>query len=197
RYFLVPLFQSELGLFAVVEVDDAVADDLIGLVSLAGDNDDVGRGGAVDGVGDGVAAVLDRLDVRAGDAGHDLLDDRLRILAAGVVAGDDDAVGHARGDLPHLRALPLVAVAAAAEDDPQPALRREVAHGGEELLQRVGLVSVVDDDGGGVGRQRADILEAAAHRGQRANALLDGARVDADGDGRADGAEPVVEVRHA
>ena len=46
-------------------------------------------------------------------------DDRLRILAARVVGGDDDDVGVPRGRRAHQRALAAVAVAAGADDDDQ------------------------------------------------------------------------------
>ena len=49
-----------------------------------------------------------------------------------------------RGDLAHDRTLAAVAVAAAAEDDAEPAAR-ELARGGQHALERVGRVGVVDD----------------------------------------------------
>ena len=69
----------------------------------------------LDALGDGGRAVLDHVVVRA-RPGDDLVDDRARILAARIVAGDDHLVGEARGDCPHQRPLAGIAVAAAAED---------------------------------------------------------------------------------
>ena len=75
----------------------------------------------------GAAVGLDA-DVPAADPGDDLGDDRVGVLRARVVGGDDDLVGQARGDLAHERALAAVAVAARAEDDDD-APAREVARG--------------------------------------------------------------------
>ncbi len=58
-------------------------------------------------------------DVRTG-ALEDLGDDRLGILRAGVVGGDEHVVGQPTSDLAHQRALASIAVAAAAEHHPQP-----------------------------------------------------------------------------
>ena len=74
-----------------------------------------------------------------------------------------DPVGEPGRHLPHDRALGAVAVAAAAEHDGQPARPRDqLAGGGERLLERVGLVGVVDQH-----RERlagVDGLEPAGHR---------------------------------
>ena len=92
--------------------------------------------------------------------GADLVDDRLRVLGARVVGGDDGDVGEPVGDLAHQRALVAVAVAAAAEDADQPSPGgRDLARGSEHVLERVGRVGVVDED-----RERlalVDRLEAA------------------------------------
>ena len=78
----------------------------------------------------------------------DLRDDRLRVLRARVVGGDDGEVGQARGDLAHQRALVAVAVAAAAEHaDAAAARRSSSARRAEDVLQRVGRVGVVDEHG--------------------------------------------------
>src|SRR5437763_16352090 len=116
RRFFVLLFQSELGFFAVVEMDDPVTDDLIALVPFAGDDDDVVVRSLADAAGDGFATVGQaRVIARAAHAALDVVEDRFGLLAPWVVAGQDDAVRQARGDGAHLRALVLVAIAAAAE----------------------------------------------------------------------------------
>ena len=51
-----------------------------------------------------------------------------RILVAGVIAGEDDQIGQFSGDLAHDGALAVVAVAAAAEEGDEAALRG-LAHG--------------------------------------------------------------------
>src|SRR2546425_1145838 len=72
----------------VVEGQRAVAELLALLVALAGDDDDVALARALDRAGDRGAPVELDLDV-ADDAGQDLVDDRLRVLAARVVGGHD------------------------------------------------------------------------------------------------------------
>ena len=53
-------------------------------------------------------------------ARHDLGDDRVGVLGAGVVRGDEDEVGEPRPDLAHQRPLAAVAVAPGAEHADQP-----------------------------------------------------------------------------
>src|SRR5262245_31019868 len=105
---------------AVVERQRLAADDLVALVALAGDHHGVASARPVERAGDGPAAV-DLGDVTllgAGhtpEAGHDLVEDRLRRLRARVVGGDPGAIGQTRGDLSHDRPLGAVAIPAAAE----------------------------------------------------------------------------------
>jgi hypothetical protein len=84
-------------------------------VSLPGDDDHVSFVRRLEGLRDRRRAVGLHLDGRC-DSGEDLLDDRLRGFAPGIVGGDDDDVGEARGDLAHERTLASIAVAPAAED---------------------------------------------------------------------------------
>ena len=67
------------------------------------------------------------------------------VLAARIVVGDDDAVGGLGGDAAHDRPLAGVAVAAGAEHDDELAGRIGPQRL-ERLLQRVGLVRVIDED---------------------------------------------------
>ena len=97
-----------------------------------------------------IASARSPISRAPGRAGQDLGADRLGLLAARIVVGDDDVIGERGGDPAHDRPLALVAVAAAAEHAHEPA-RRERAQRLERGRQRVGLVRVVDDD------------EAAAH----------------------------------
>src|SRR3954469_19503128 len=93
----------------VVERDLAPARELLALlVALAGDDDDIAVGGQADRLLDGGAPVDLDVQVVARDPGDDLRDDRLRILGARVVAGDDHLVGESRGDLAHQRALAAI-----------------------------------------------------------------------------------------
>src|SRR5437588_5334433 len=128
------LFESKLSFFFIVKVQDAIADDLIRLVALACDNDYLVVRGAVGRGLDRGAAVGDRFVFSAAHPADDLVDDRLRPFAARVVARDDDAVGEPRGDLPHLRPLSFVAIAAAAEEEDDTGTGRELPHGAQQLL---------------------------------------------------------------
>src|SRR6266508_3292471 len=139
------------GLGAVVEGEHLGADDLVGLMTLAGDDDHVAGAGPAERALDGglpVRKCLMPVHHRATrDARQDVGDDRLGRLAPRVVRGDPDAVAEARGDGAHERALAAVPVAAAAED------HREPPAGGTELLRRlerplegIGGVRVVHDD---------------------------------------------------
>ena len=114
-----------------------VADDLAGLVALAGDAEHVAGLEHGDGAGDRLAAVAD-LD-RVGRGGEDRLADRGRVLGARIVVGDDDHVGVVGGGLAHQRPLAGIAVAAGAEDDDQPAARSSGAAPASALTSASGL----------------------------------------------------------
>ena len=107
--------------------------------------------------------------------GEDLPADRRRVLTARVVVGNDDAIRQAAGDLAHDRPLAAVAVAAAAEHDPQPRLgvRRDRL---QDRLERARRVGVVDEDLAARRRAR-DPLHAPGHAfepGQRLDRGLRG-----------------------
>src|SRR5690606_36596258 len=78
------------------------------------------------------------------EAGDDPGDDRVADLAARIVVGDHDLVGQAFGNGRHLWALAGVALAAAAKYSDQPPAQ-VAAQRFERLLQRIGLVRVIDD----------------------------------------------------
>ena len=85
----------------------------------------------------------------------DLLDDRERVLAAGVVGGEHRDVGEARGDRAHHGPLLAVAVAPAAEDHDHPSAFASSASARaarRTCLEAGGGVRVVDHDR----RHRAD-----------------------------------------
>ena len=105
------------------------------LVALAGEQDDVAGPGALEGRLDGRAAVGDDQQVvvappagRLG-AARDLVEDRLAVLAARVLVGDDHEPGTLAGDPAHQRALGRVALAGRPEDGDQSRRRREAASG--------------------------------------------------------------------
>src|SRR5207244_4647379 len=107
---------------AVVEGNDPPRRLLALLVPLAGDHDDVARTRGGDRARDRARAV----DLHLGLADHahqDLLETRLRLLAARVVRGDDREVAQLGRDPTHHRTLGAVAVAAAAEDADPPSAR--------------------------------------------------------------------------
>src|SRR4051794_19039028 len=121
----------------VVERDLVPVRELLALlVALAGDDDDIAVGGQRDRLLDRRAPVDLDAHVVAVDAGDDLGHDRLGVLGARIVAGDEHLVGQPGGDLAHDRALAAVAVAAGAEDDDDPP-RGELAGGPQDVLQRV------------------------------------------------------------
>ncbi len=134
---------------AVVERHGAVAQHLVRLVTLARDHHHDPLAAHLEGAGDRVPAVRDHERVggpRRRDAAADLLEDRLGRLAAGVVRGEDDDVGEPRRHRAHERPLGAVAVPPAAEDGDH-AAGLELAHGLEQVLERVVGVRVVHEDG--------------------------------------------------
>ena len=98
------------GLFGVVEGQHVVADDLPGLVALAGDQQRVAWAKGIDPAQDGFGPVahLQSLGAALPHRGAD----RGRVLAARVVVGDDHEVGRPGRGLPHERALGAVPASA-------------------------------------------------------------------------------------
>ena len=100
----------------VVERLLAAARELLALlVPLAGDHHHVARLGQRHRAVDRSAGGRRRARRSRPRARQDLGDDRLRVLGARVVGGDERDVGQPRADLAHQRALAAVAVAARAE----------------------------------------------------------------------------------
>ncbi len=176
------------------------ADVLVVLVALAGDQDDVGRASAADGVIDRLGAVLEHVElVMADRADQDLRDDEVGGFEARVVAGDDGAVGEPAGDRRHQRALGGVAVAAAAEHAPEPAaaLLGERTQRSQGLLEGVGRVGVVDDDFRAAGAGLDDALHPARHRRQRGAGARRLVEARAERAQRADHAQQVGDIELA
>ena len=120
-------------------------DDLVVLVPLACDHDDVAGLRLRQRMTDRVRAIGNHDRARwLAHAGHDLLEDRPRILGARIVVGEHDRVGELLGDRAHLRTLAGVAIAATAEHAVQ-ATARMRARRIEKLGERVRGVGVVDD----------------------------------------------------
>ena len=139
-----------------------VADDLPGLVALAGDQKRIAAKKHRNARADGGGPVADLDRQRRG--GENLRPDRLGLLGARIVVGHDRDVGCARRDLAHDRPLARVAVAAATEHK-----HESPGHEGpqrrERLFERVGLVRIIDEDARAA--NVADALEAPRRALQR------------------------------
>ena len=96
---------------------------------------------------------------RRHDAELDFFDDAKRILGPRVVRGQDDQIAQSRRHGTHQRPLRAIAIAAAAEDRDQTALRQRPRRL-EQVLQRIVGVRVVDDDAHVVGRGRHHLESA-------------------------------------
>src|SRR5438132_181329 len=110
---------------AVVERERVGTHDLIGLVTLPGDDDRIARLGPGEHRGNRAPAVrLGREAARdrasPAHANHDLVDDRLRLLRSRIVGGHPHLVAETGRDLTHDRPLPAIPIAAAAENDREP-----------------------------------------------------------------------------
>ena len=81
--------------------------------------------------------------VRRLESGEHVRDDRLRILASGVVRGDNRDISTQLQLAPHLRTLASVAVASAAEDTDDPTFR-EAAGGGEHVTHGIRSMRVIN-----------------------------------------------------
>ena len=130
-------------------VRDAL-DGLAGLVALAGDQQQIvgaaeGRHTDFDGDMPTVGDLGPVLPVGR-NAAQDLRPDRVGLLAARVVVGDDSKIGQPGGDLAHDRPLAAVTIAATTEHHDELAAREgteRTQHG----LQRLRLVGIIDIDG--------------------------------------------------
>src|SRR4030095_4316994 len=142
--------QDPPGDLAVVEGEHVGADDLIGLVTLPGDDDRIARRGPAEDRANRARAVGLGREAARGRAGPpypdaDLVDDRLGPLRAWIVGCHPHLVAKTRGDLAHDRALGAVPVAAAPEHHREPAAR-QLARRRQHALEGVGRVGVVNHD---------------------------------------------------
>ena len=115
-----------------------------------------------------IASARSPISIAPGAARQDLAADRGGIFAARIVVGDDGEIGLGDGDLAHLGALALVAVAAAAEHHDEPVLDIGT-QGVERLGERVGRMGIVDEDRRAAAR-RAGQIEPPARASQRRQA---------------------------
>src|SRR5579875_3627821 len=160
------------------------------LPSRAARPEDLQRQGPFDGpaaVGDALVAPRDRPLL-------DLPDDGDRVLAAGVVGGEDGEIRQLRPDAPHDGTLGPVPLPAAPEDhDPPPG--GDVRGEPEDLLQAVGRVGVVHDD-----REVLTLvhrLEPSRDPGDRLQYLPHELRGDPLGEPHREGGEGVADVEPA
>lgn len=96
--------------------------------------------------------------------GENVVDDRPRVLPARIVGRHDHTVGMGQRGVEHQRPLAPVAIAPAAEDDPEQAAG-DGTKGGQDCRQRRRRVGVVHED---VDTVTADRLEPAGGQGQPA-----------------------------
>ncbi len=201
RFSFRPLFGSATcegrpSLFAIVEVAHGIPDDLFGFVTLAGDEHDVARACRRDRVGDCPRAIeLDHDGRGLRETRKDRLDDRPRVLAPRVVAGDDRHVGPLGHRPPHGEALARVAIASAPEHADDATRARPLpqrGQGRQNALERVRRVRVVDDDEEGL--PGFHLLEAAGHGANLGQRRRDGLGRETQGQANSDGAEQVHHV---
>ena len=137
--------EGAADLLAVVEMPFLVADDLVGLVPLARDEEDVAGPREHHGRADRLGPVGDAQVAHRGvEPGRHLVENRLGRLVAGIVRSEDGRRGVFHGDLRHLGPFRAVAVAAAAAHREQ-LLRRgaQLADRPQHVLQRIGRMGVV------------------------------------------------------
>ena len=118
-------------------------------MTLTGNKDDVALFGQHAGCTDGLATVDDAqhlLHLFRVEACQHIVDDGLRLLEAGIVAGDNDTVTLTNGFLSHERTLALVAIATGTADGDDATLSVEhLMNGVEYVLEGIGCVRIVDD----------------------------------------------------
>ena len=97
--------------------------DLVVLVSLSGKQYYITAACVVNSGLNRLGPVTDAKDRRmlVLQPGHDFVDDALRLLRAGIIAGHDDEIGIVCRDSAHDGPLESIPVAAAAKEDDQPA----------------------------------------------------------------------------
>src|SRR5262249_51245784 len=112
----------------VIKWKHSVADDLILLVPFTGYQYNVARTRQIDRCLDGCPSVNDGEEPLAAVAARvrretslNVFDDPARILAAGIIGGDDDEVAQSAGDGAHQRSLRSIAIATATKHRDQPA----------------------------------------------------------------------------
>src|SRR5579885_859950 len=178
----------------IVELQHLVPHYLVGLVPLPRDHHHVARARQRQGPFDGPAAVGDALVAPRDRPLLDLPDDGDRVLAAGVVGGEDGEIRQLRPDAPHDGTLGPVPLPAAPEDhDPPPG--GDVRGEPEDLLQAVGRVGVVHDD-----REVLTLvhrLEPSRDPGDRLQYLPHELRGDPLGEPHREGGEGVADVEPA
>ena len=174
-------------------------------MALAGEQHDVAGPGALEGRLDRRAPVGDEQQVVVAPpagrlrAARDRVEDRLAVLAARILVGDDDEPAALAGDPAHQRALGRVALPGRAEDRDHARRRAAAASGAEQVedgLERGRAVGEVDDD-----PERLAELDALhptrARPATDARPVADGGRVEPERLAEGDDRERVVDVEPA
>src|SRR5687767_7235337 len=141
---------------------------LIGFVSLACEQNDIAILGDIDRALYRRKPVRNSLMVRSAHPRFDVVDDRVGVLGAGIVARHNGEISSQLCDLSHERTLAFVAIAAAPENHNQLASCK-LASGAEASLQRVGGMRVVTQDSWMCGNH----LEPSCDLGHRVQASGD------------------------
>src|SRR5947208_11896477 len=129
----------------IVERNGVIRELLIVFVPLAGDQNNVVRPCQFNGAINGLSAIDNLFIVSRLKSLFYLGDDRVRILFARVVGGNDGVVGMTIHYFGHQRALLPVPIAAATKNRNQP-MRLKLAQSFENIPKRVGRMGVVDEN---------------------------------------------------
>ena len=117
--------------------------------------------------------------------GQDIGDNGLGIFRPGIIRGDHHHIGQVLGDGPHNGPFGFIPVSPAAKQTDETS-GGKVPRGGQDVLQGVGAVGVIDDDG--IGRRNRDHLHPALYpvdRGHDPSHLLQTqAQAQSGGQGR-------------
>ena len=142
------------------------ANNLVILMALARHKDDITLGGHHHGGADSLRAIGYAKGLSSSlHTLHNLVEDVLGVLGAGVVRSEDSHIGLARGYASHLLTFRGVAVATAATYHYKTcATTTYVVDRGNHILQRIGRMGIIDNSGDAT--LGADRLKTATHRVQ-------------------------------
>ncbi len=154
----------------IVEGTHVAADDLSGLVTLAGNDQKIAGLQYFDATGNGAAPVTDLLSL--GARRENFTANGGGVFVARIVVSDDHVIGQLGSDGAHFRPLGTIAIAAAAERHNQTPLGMGT-QGAQHMAEGIGGVGVIDKD-----------LGAVAELGNELRAPQDAAQMSQRMDGR-------------